>query len=175
MLKPTDKILFLDLATVTGHCFGAPGETPIYGSYRIGRPGCELGEFLAIYIDWLSDRITVFAPDAIAFEAPILTAGKTDIQTARKLMSLSGCTELIAYRREIPAREVDNATIKKWFAGHGRADKNTMVRACVALGFDPRGDHNTADAIAGWSYACSIAAPKLRQRRYDGALLGAGA
>lgn len=38
-------------------------------------------------------------------------------------------------------------TIKKQFAGHGRAQKSDVIAACRALGFKPQ-NHNEADAIA---------------------------
>lgn len=44
-------------------------------------------------------------------------------------------------------RGIGVATIKKQFAGHGKASKTDMIRQCEALGFRPNSD-NEADAIA---------------------------
>lgn len=47
----------------------------------------------------------------------------------------------------IPYRGIGVSTIKKRFAGHGKATKGDMIAACRALGFSPT-DDNEADAIA---------------------------
>lgn len=48
---------------------------------------------------------------------------------------------------QIAYRGIGVSTIKKQFAGHGKASKTDVIRQCEALGFRPCSD-NEADAIA---------------------------
>lgn len=160
-------ILALDLSSATGWAAGSPGETPRAGTRRIGRPGQRIGAFLDIFDRWLSDQITVHQPAVLIFEAPILTAGKTSIDTARKLMCLAGVTELIAFRREIPrVFEADSSTVTKFFTGRGSygnrdAKKAAVMEQCRQLGWQPC-DDNAADALALWRWAEFKLYPKAR-------------
>ncbi len=49
--------------------------------------------------------------------------------------------------QQIPYKGTGVATIKKQFAGHGKAQKVDVIRQCELLGFRPASD-NEADAIA---------------------------
>ena len=174
-------ILALDLATVVGWAYCGPNFRPVTaleakaagrtydlggeitsGSHLVAPPGVALGQFLDRFDLWLADMLIVNAPDYLVFEAPIHVAGSTSIETARRLMSMAGLTELIAHRREIPiVREVNVMSIKKHWTGNGRAKKPEMIEAARARGFTPR-DDNEADALAVLDFAASIL---LKRRR----------
>jgi Holliday junction resolvasome RuvABC endonuclease subunit len=161
-------ILALDIATNLGWAWGyapkhgpataleaaaaAPAQ-PASGVYRVR--GDSLGEFLADYERWLGLVLDERQPGGLMFEAPIL--GKfTAFATARKLMSLAGLTELVAHRRGIPwVREAQPSTVKKHFTGSGKAKKPDMEAACLQRGWT-FADDNEADALALFSYACSV-------------------
>lgn len=155
-----DGLLALDLATVTGWAFWRPGADVRSGVCKLPRTGEDVGRFLCAFEDWLKPFLELERPARVVFEAPILTAGKTDINTARKLMSLAAFTEVVCRRSGIRQYfEVNNATVRKHFVGVGRArDRRTLkdltLDACRARGWDPR-DDNAADALAVLDYAAA--------------------
>lgn len=80
--------------------------------------------------------------------------------TRRMLLGYVAVMEELAESMGIgPAFEAAAITIKKQFAGSGKAEKEDMLRMCKLLGWDVAGDHNAADACGGWSYLKSLASP----------------
>jgi crossover junction endodeoxyribonuclease RuvC len=165
-------ILGLDLATVTGWALARPGHRHLSGVHRIAPPNTAIGYFLLAFEEWLIGQIEVLQPNAVVFEAPILTGGETSIETARKLMCLAGFTEATAIRKKIPiVKEVNNQQLKVFWAGTGRASKEQMVEAARARGYDVS-NHNEADALAIVDFAIVKLAPKSPEARAH--YLGAG-
>lgn len=170
-------IFALDLASVAGLSYGYPGEEPVCRSHRFSTPGVSLGRYVAEYVDWLIPNLVVYSPQAIAYEATILTQGNTSIDTARKLMGIAARTEEVAFRRGIKVVSYPSSTVSKWFCGYGGAGdrkKKAVYDACRTLGWTPQ-NFDESDALALWAYACHELAPKARERRYLGPLLGATA
>lgn len=160
----TATILALDLSSRVGWAacderfwpavtvlIGAHTERPegvFSGVKRIGLPACSIGAFCDEFERWLNDMIRVHQPDVVVFEAPILTGGKTSIDTARKLMALAAMTEMVTHRAGIARTyEVNVATVKKYWTGNGHAKKHDMIAAARARNFEPH-DDNEADALA---------------------------
>jgi crossover junction endodeoxyribonuclease RuvC len=158
-------ILTLDLATHLGWACGSPADEPRFGSHRLPSTGDEIGRFLVAFEDWLCDMITVESPVIVVFEAPILTRGNTSPIVARKLMGLANATETICYRRETMCRQANLSTIKKGFAGHGRAEKADMIAAARRWGWDVKND-NEADALGVWFETVKHHAPDVFKRRF---------
>lgn len=164
-------ILALDLSTRTGWAVcgpdyrpatpleavnGAPRADVRSGVHVIASPGAPIGPFLNAFHVWLGNKIELHKPHALVFEAPILTGGKTSLDTARKLMALAALTELIAWQAEMPiVREVNVASVKKFWTGNGHARKDEMMAAARARGFAPR-DDNEADALAVMEFAAEM-------------------
>lgn len=124
------------------------------GAERIGRPSCTVGELLHAFDKWLSDKIAVHAPYMVVMEAPIITAGSTSIDTARKQFAMAGHTELVCHRTKVRCYEQHNSTIKA-YAGHGHATKPQMVAwAAERLGIRVK-THDEADAV--WLMALTVA------------------
>lgn len=152
-----DTIMALDLATVTGLAWGGAGSTPLSISHRIAAPGTELGPFLHRFGLWLNEQISVLAPGAVIYEAPILTGDKTSIDTAMKLICLAGLADMICFRRGIKPWRADSSEVCKFFTGRGRygnrEEKKAAVKeTCRRLGWSFQ-DDNGADALALWSWA----------------------
>lgn len=153
-------VLSLDLATATGWALWAPGlDAPRSGTVKLPRTGEDVGRFLRAFDEWLRDFISLERPWRLVFEAPILTTGKTDITTARKLMCLAGVAEMVAHRAGIPCYEQRIAEVRKHFVGHGNlrrdAAKRAVLDACRARGWQPR-DDNAADALALLDYVVHL-------------------
>lgn len=176
MQEPVGGLLALDLATVVGWATCpldyrprtplevrhlGPAAGVFHGSWRVAPVGTPLAPFLDRFATGLDNMIALHAPSILVFEAPIMHAGHTSIDTARRLMGMACVTELIAYRRQIATvRECNVATVKKHWTGSGRAEKADMIRAARERGFEPK-DDNAADALA----LMDLAAASFLKRR----------
>lgn len=123
----------------------AETAAPLSGAKQVAEGGCRLGRFGMKYNEWLTDMIAVHQPARIYYEVPIL-GGHGNADTALKLYGLATLTETIAEIHGIPLERMNNQAVKKFFAGHGHADKVAMIRACHARGWNPS-DDNEADAL----------------------------
>lgn len=134
------------------------------------KTGEDIGRFLGHFRKWLGEAIEEMAPTEIMFESPILL-GLTNITTLRKLYSLAGVTELVAFDYELPVREAGLSDIRKHFIGLTRAPKDIAGRAerqrflkdrtiaeCRRRGFRVASDDD-ADALALLSYALTLKKP----------------
>lgn len=151
--------LALDLATQTGFCFGPAdtGEVPTLGHVRLPKTGEDVGRFLIAWEEWLTAMVAKVEPTLLLFEAPIL-AGSATPHVTRKLHALAGVTEMVAIRAGVECCELYPVTVKKALTGSGRADKDEMIAACRAYGFDPQ-NADEADAFGLWLAALRIRHP----------------
>ncbi|MFE1598210.1 hypothetical protein [Methylobacterium sp. ID0610] len=164
------KILALDISVKsTGWALGAPDGDPGFGHYGLPDTGDDIGKLLALYQDWLNLKIAGEDIALIILEAPIHRGPKTHIKTARKLMCLSGVTEMVAHRANIRCVEQNISTNKKQFAGHGRADKEMMMHVARRYGWDVQRD-DEADSLALWVGAVCHFAPNHAGRFMAGPL-----
>jgi hypothetical protein len=179
----------LDLATVTGHAFGIPGETITYGSTRMGHPGASPGAKLHAFREWFWDFTEAHRPLALVFEAPFNLAmmSRTDKKnkfmtneaTIRFLFGIVAVAEEAAIARRIEIiKEVGVQDVRAHFVGQrtfrqgGReAAKKATIARCYQLGWTPI-DDNCADALAIWSYAESIFSPRTSAQRQVNAMRG---
>ncbi len=154
-------ILALDLATATGWAF-AHGVTLESGvqTFDVRRgesPGMRFLRFRA----WLGEVTMALPPGpGIAYEAPHHRGGAaTEIAVGFSTRVQEHCA---AHGYEHAA--VHSATLKKWAAGSGRADKTAMVAAVQAKGWARHRngtalDDNEADALALLHYALEVLLP----------------
>ncbi|ACL58478.1 hypothetical protein [Methylobacterium nodulans] len=166
------KILTLDLATRCGWACGAPGSEPTYGTKVLPSTGEDIGRFADAFNTWLLDMITLENPALIVFEAPIL-AGQTTLATARKLTGLAWHTEFVCRVREVRCKEAHLQSVKKFFAGSGRADKEAMIAAARRFGWAPK-TSDEADALGLWAFSVHQEAPRFASRFAVGGLARAG-
>lgn len=160
------SIMFLDVATTSGWCEGAPGEKPRHGSIRFAPVGSSPEAVAAGAIKWLGQRLQAFRPNAIVIEAPLdprHMGKKTNMSTAQLLLGLPVVLGGVAYLSGVfDIRHARADDVRMHFLGfrpkHATAKLDVMDK-CKALGFEPQ-DDNAADAIAGWHFACSIIEPK---------------
>ena len=146
------KLLALDLSTHTGWAVGEHVDQPRFGTFHLPKTGDDIGTFVAAFDDWLCSMIAVEGLDELVFEAPLMIGGanaKTNITTVRKLMALASHTEFVCHRQGVMCREANLATVKKFFAGSGRAQKPDMIRSAQRYGFAVK-DDNQADALGAW-------------------------
>ena len=147
------SILALDCSTHVGHAYFADvGAKPRLGTWKAPKSWSmeDYGKRFHAFHNWLTDMLTTFNPDVLAFEAPVMVRGpnaNTTEHILRTLIGLVSVAELIADLRGIRCFEVNVATAKKELSGDGRAKKDDMVIAATRLGYDVSNDHE-ADAIA---------------------------
>jgi Holliday junction resolvasome RuvABC endonuclease subunit len=171
-LGDNETLLALDLSTEIGWCVGAPPDVlPRTDTFVLPQTGDNVGRFAAAFEDWFVPFIREVKPRALIFEAPNLST-KTTPATIIKLYGLCFDAEKIAYRHGIRSFKVGASQIKKFFAGHGRAEKEDMVAAARRHGW-PVQDHHQADAAACWAWGIYCFAPD-HAKRFALGLLGAG-
>lgn len=158
------KIVFFDLATLTGWAAGDFRSQPTFGRFEMPRTGEEVGEFLCAAENNIRTVLDQVGPDVIGFEAPFLNPRRDTILKIRKLGGLANEVEKAAYRRSrTPCREATLGEIRSHFLGKGyprdsdRA-KIAVKNQCRRLGWKVR-DDNEADALAGLDFLRSIFRP----------------
>ncbi len=145
-------LLALDLATRIGWCCGRGERLPAVGSHALSSRPNGIGAFLSEFEIWLAMVLTDVEPEIVIFESPA-PAGFNSLSSIRKTLGLAGIAEMVCHRRNIEAREVAPATVKKQLSGNGRAKKPEMMAAARAYGIDPK-FHDEADAFGIW--LCAI-------------------
>ncbi len=162
-------ILGLDFGTKTGAAWGYAGippsqvqtetwELPAGGGECVGAFGRELRRLLR-------DRL-VRGVEAVVFEAPYVATGRDfrgrTVHRPDQLRRAFGCAwecEVTASDHGIAVYEVPPSSLKKSFAGHGRAEKSEMLLAARRRGFTVANDHE-ADALACWLHGVAHLAPQ---------------
>jgi Holliday junction resolvasome RuvABC endonuclease subunit len=139
---------------------GAPAEEITHGSVQLPAREGE-GAVFWTYENWLMDALARWQPRLVVYEAPFLDHKKTSMQTATRLIGLGVITVKCCYEAKVYRVEnVENAVVKKFATGSGRAEKIDVIKAVRRFGFDVDED-NEADAIAIWLYGEARHAPHI--------------
>lgn len=156
------SILGLDCSKSCGFAFFKSAEAkPLCGTWvaRDSWLSDQYGGYFDEFEKWLDDRITVFKPEVLAFESPLLLQrhkGRgTDEQQIRRLVGVVSIAEKLAHQRSIPCHEVNVQTAKAMFDIPGRRPegmskgeyKDLMLLAMTNLGVACADSHQ-ADAAA---------------------------
>lgn len=151
------SILALDLATNTGWATCPVGGEAVSGQKTMPDTGRDIGRFLAVYERWLMMLLAKHNVDLIAYEQPII-AGSKNLQTLRKLYSLTGLTELIGRKASAEVIEVPISSWRKHFIGRGTGfkrdkldPKQMAITACYERGWNPA-THDEAEALGILDY-----------------------
>lgn len=156
-------VLALDIGTHTGCAHDAPGgRKPLCATWEA--PYAEPKDFGTRYLAfmrWLDEVFVVVKPELFVFEAPLGSARESyraNPDTVRLLIGLASHAEMVSTMHAVQPFEVNIGTIKKHFAGHGRASKPDMKARCRQLGWEIKNDHE-ADAAGLWAYAKALDDP----------------
>ncbi len=149
--------LALDVSIVrTGVAFGRQ-DRPFTASFPLPSvegnevEGWDYGGTGAKLLRFLDDHIKIDRPDLIIYETPLPARAQSNQINARALIGLGFLIETFANLHRIDCEEMNNKTLKKFWAGHGYAEKEEMVAICQSLGW-PVKNHDEADAAALWAY-----------------------
>lgn len=162
------RLLYLDLATVTGWAVGDVTDHPAFGSIRLPKTGRNLGQYGNAFEDWLCDKIAKEKPTHVGFESPFLGAG-LNLNTTRKLTGLCFVTEMACEREGIGVSETNYSKVRVYALGDRKLPKlpakerkiewkKRMVQAAQFRGYDVH-DDNEADAVLGWEYTAKTRFP----------------
>jgi hypothetical protein len=150
MTEPTHRlrrtILALDLGTTTGWALRAADGLITSGtaSFRPGRYDGGGMRYLR-FTNWLTEIDRLSGPIAAIWFEEVRRHAATD--AAHVYGGLMATLTAWAELRGVPYQGVPVGTIKRHIAGKGNADKQVVIAAIRALGFDPQ-DDNEADALA---------------------------
>jgi len=158
-------ILALDLGTYTGVCRGDAGASPVCETWRLpAGGGRDVGPFMDAFEKMLADALP--GVTVLIFEAPFVGAKMlNNMNVARRLVGLPALCEMLAHRHSIECAEANIMTLKKEFAGSGRAEKSDMIHAAGKRGFRVENEHE-ADASAVWLHAVALRWPE-HASKYD--------
>lgn len=160
-------ILALDIATTTGWARGRVGSMPVSGSVRFGKAEASNNAVFAAAVKWIAALLEPQPrPDILVMEAmlpPAAKVGFTNVDVRDRLAGLHGIVRGVAHLRGV----YDIATysvgdIRQHFIGERGLKrfvaKARIVERCRQLGWPCETD-DAGDALAAWSYACSIIDP----------------
>jgi hypothetical protein len=160
------RVLALDLASTSGWAVGEPGMLLAHGSINFGKKASHEAIFSNAW-DWMQDKLGVYAPALVVWEAPLITSftrGRTTNDTTTVLFGLPAVMGLAAFKRGIyDIRKAETRAVRMHFIGQNPKRliaKRLVMRQCVAQGWDVT-DDNEADALATWSYMCALLKPEL--------------
>ena len=164
-------VLALDLASVTGWALGEPGSEPTHGTHRFAAKDASHEAVFYKCMLWTQETIIKHNPGLIVWESPLASnfgkKGETNIDTTALLHGLPAIVGAIAYMYKIyDVRKAATSAIRQHFINCNpkRAEAKPMVmEQCRAMGWEVE-DDNEADALATWSYMCSLLEPKQAMR-----------
>jgi hypothetical protein len=187
------RILALDQATWTGWCWGAPGEAPKHGVYRMPSVAIAKEKQLAVKLvgfeRWLREMLEQNDIERVVYEQPFLPQG--DKGPPRSFASEFGrwgipvVIEMAAYRSGVVFESMPVVT---WRSALGVATqaprknsltgakttnewrrkflKEAVMQKCRALGFSPK-TTDESDAIGLWLAVISKDSRRVEAPGFD--------
>lgn len=165
--EPQRAVLALDLGTKCGYAILRTDRRIESGTLNLALRKNEGEGARFIHLRrWLVEMKAVHGFTAIAYEQ-VMGHGAYQVIAAHVYGGLLATVQAFGEHHGITYRGVGVTTIKKRWAGSGRADKADMMAQCRTLGFHPA-DHNEADAIALLHVAldrCPVLTPSPKPKR----------
>jgi len=151
MTAAPHTVLAIDIGTNLGWAFAKDGVITAWGVEDFRLKGDEhngSGRRLIQFHNWLQDFCGV---DEVFYER--VGANMRNAGANQSHFEMRGILSMFCYGSGIPLLDVHNITLKKKFAGHGRATKEEMCATAHHLGWNGgiKGtgqDHDAADAVA---------------------------
>ena len=175
MAANSPLVACFDVATSVGVCVGVPGaKQPFVTTWDLRAVGSSRPRRLFYFSNLCDKLFQKSAVGIVRYEAPLPLAVMNKIGTSEEVLLMLrgaiGVLEAAAARAGIgdigsfrvqDARQhfVGKRTFPKGKGRHSAA-KDAVMKMCQMMGIDV-GDDNQADAIAGWSYTCSLQNPRL--------------
>lgn len=169
------KILAIDGASQFGWAIGRAGEKPCSGSRHFAKGGgASQGAIFCGAMRWLTETIMTERPDVLAIEKPTNpehTKGFSNIHNVEVSFGLRAMLMGTAYLHGVfKFEEPTVGQIRSHFIGRnikGDEGKQAVWRKCLAIRWIAADDDDLSldrtDALAVWSYAETLIAPKFAQ------------
>lgn len=140
--------LALDLGTDTGYAVLRADGRIESGTERF-KPGANEGPGMRFvkFKRWLLEVKQANPELARIFFERVVAVGPNQAYAAQVYGGFLACVGMFGEHHSIKYEGIAVGTIKKQFAGSGRALKQDVIDQCRSMGFKPEG-HNEADAIA---------------------------
>jgi crossover junction endodeoxyribonuclease RuvC len=146
--KRQGSVVCIDLGTKTGFAILRPDGKIESGQVNLQlKAGEGAGMRYVRFRRWLVEVKQAHDPiDEIVYEM-VMGHGAFQVIAAHCFGGLLATLQAFGEHHQLAYRGIGVSTIKKQFAGHGKASKTDVIHQCEALGFRPASD-NEADAIA---------------------------
>lgn len=148
--------LALDLAGITGWCYGMPGRNrpPLFGRIILHREHGEPGRY-ASFDNELERLMERFRPARMVLEATIPLQAMNNYTAAAQAFGLRSLALMWAYRFSCSKHEVDCWTVRARF-GIRRCPSDRAKREVMRVCYRDLGwkvpDHNAGDACLTWKF-----------------------
>ncbi len=141
-------VLALDLGTRTGWALlRADGRVESGQAKFEVKDGEGQGSRYVKFRRWLVEMKAAH-PDLVRIvHEKVMGHGAFQVISAHVYGGMLATLQAFGEHHQLAYRGIGVSTIKKQFAGHGKASKTDVIRQCEAMGFKPCSD-NEADAIA---------------------------
>lgn len=175
LLSTEPLIAAFDVATATGVCLGRPSDRkPFVTTWNLREAGKSRPRRLLLFSRLLDSLFKGHSVDIVRYEAPMPIAVANRIGASEDVMLLlRGAIGVLEERacaagiEDIGSFAVQDArqhfvgrrTFRRGASGKSAAKEQVMLM-CRTLGIEV-GDDNSADAVAGWSYCCALANPRI--------------
>lgn len=141
-------VLALDLGTRTGWALLRADGRVESGQERFPvKDGEGQGIRYVRFRRWLLDMKQAHPDLAELVYEQVMGHGAFQVIASHVYGGMQATLQAFGEHHQIAYRSIGVSTIKKQFAGHGKASKTDVIRQCEALGYRPASD-NEADAIA---------------------------
>lgn len=166
-----------DIATRVGISYAMGDDKPVYGSARMGKPGCSIGEVFITFDAWMQRRLERLQPKIFIFEEPALI-NRGSVMVNYRLMGMVALAETLALKHGCRVYQAASATVCLHFTGRGRykssaLKKEATIKACQLRGWNPL-DDDSADSLALLDYAQSLLNRERLVQRAAGELFTGG-
>lgn len=137
------QILALDTSLNTGYALGGgnPDDT-VFGTVYFHKWKDDYAACGRMFSQWLGDFLDEHKPEKMIIEKPFFRGASSWL-----LSGLVWEAHREAEFRDIPRAEFQPTRIKKFITGSGKAEKEDVIAAVRAKGFEVENDHES-DAIA---------------------------
>lgn len=161
----------LDLAKMSGVCWGVPGGKPEFETWTLGGADTPRGKRGTNLMMKMVDHIQRVKPDLIFIEQPlearVLASIGSTMDTTLALQGFVFVAETVAFSRNVPTKLIERQDALLHFTGskaYPKAIKDAAKKACMARCTQLRwivADYDQADAAALWWTGCALADPKV--------------
>jgi hypothetical protein len=158
------SVMAVDLSSHCGWASGKPGSTPRFGVWELPSIA-DAGRQAGAFADVFADAITVHKPRLVILEVDINLHRHNPAGTAEQQIGMAYLAGLICWRREVTMKRATASDARSAVLGRARWPEKGDAKAAVLAWCRQQGwdvlNHNAADALVLWQFACRLPAARL--------------